>query len=353
MVYAMFEKCSERSGPIVISDLYRGSIPPSSSSRRFYPEPRDIRNHMNIAANKYRRSKIDQENLEMMINEWRRSNLDDKFHFRRYHSGTAEEAERQQIYDENGNCISEENLVFVFAQLKIIIFLHVINDGSSRLLFVHQTNFQRRMLKRYGNKICLLDATYKTTKYSLPLFFVAVKTNVDYQVVASFVTQDETTAAITEALSIIKSWNPFSDWDWNPTCFMVDNCEEEIQSIQKLFPSCRVLLCDFHREQAWGRWLSATKNGMRQHKKRALEFLRAIARSESNVEFELNFQLVKEDLIWKEENFRNWIERIWLPCLSSLVQSTCGTRLFMVQLKNCQDAVVRTGNEITYHVNTF
>ena len=45
---------------------------------------------------------------------------------------------------------------------------------------------------------------YKTTKYSLPLFFVVVKTNVDYQVVSSFVVQDETRAAITEALRIIK-----------------------------------------------------------------------------------------------------------------------------------------------------
>ena len=76
--------------------------------------------------------------------------------------------------------------------------------GESRLLFVHQTKFQTRLLDHYGNSICLLNATYKTTKYSLPLFFVVVKTNVDYQVVSSFVVQDERRAAITEALRIIK-----------------------------------------------------------------------------------------------------------------------------------------------------
>ena len=76
---------------------------------------------------------------------------------------------------------------------------------ETRLLFAHQNKFQKRMLKCYGNSICLLDATYKTTKYSLPLFFVVVKTNVDYQIVASFVVQDETTVAITEALRIINS----------------------------------------------------------------------------------------------------------------------------------------------------
>jgi len=31
----------------------------------------------------------------------------------------------------------------------------------------------------------------KTTKYSIPLFFVCVKTNISYSVVAEFVTQSE------------------------------------------------------------------------------------------------------------------------------------------------------------------
>ena len=104
--------------------------------------------------------------------------------------------------------------------------------GESRLPFVHQTKFQSRLLERYGNSTCLLDATYKTTKYSLPLFFVVVKTNVDYQVVSSFVVQDETRTAITEALRIIKKRNP----KWDPKCFMVDNCDEEIKSIGNIFP---------------------------------------------------------------------------------------------------------------------
>ena len=95
---------------------------------------------------------------------------------------------------------------------------------ETRMLFVHQTKFQKRMLKGYGNSIYLLNATYKTTKYSLPLLFVVVKTNVNYQIKASFVVQDENTTDITEALRIIKSWAP----EWHPKCFMVANCDEEI-----------------------------------------------------------------------------------------------------------------------------
>ena len=33
-----------------------------------------------------------------------------------------------------------------------------------------------------------------------------------------------------------------------------------------LFSDTCVLLCDFHREQAWQRWLGAKKNGVSQEK---------------------------------------------------------------------------------------
>ena len=87
---------------------------------------------------------------------------------------------------------------------------------------------------RYGNELTLLDATYKTTKYALPLYFVVVKTNIDYQVVGSFVTQSETSAGIKEALTLIHSW---SNSQWQPLYFMVDCAEEEITAIQDIFPS--------------------------------------------------------------------------------------------------------------------
>ena len=80
-------------------------------------------------------------------------------------------------------------------------------------------------------QVCLLDATYKTTKYAIPLFFIVTKTNVDYQIVGSFAIQDETTDAITEALHIFKDWCP----SWNPKVYLVDNCEEEIRSIEHVF----------------------------------------------------------------------------------------------------------------------
>ena len=54
----------------------------------------------------------------------------------------------------------------------------------------------------------LLDATYKTTKYALPLFFVVIQTNVNFQVCCVIVLQEESSEMITKALTTFKEWNP-------------------------------------------------------------------------------------------------------------------------------------------------
>ena len=110
-------------------------------------------------------------------------------------------------------------------------FFKVPKPTEKRLLFVHETASQQGLFQKYVSSICLLDAAYKTTKYSVPFFFVTVKTNVDYQVVGSFAIQDETTDAISEVLSMLKSWNP----QWKPRYFMIDNCEEESLAIRQNF----------------------------------------------------------------------------------------------------------------------
>ena len=74
-------------------------------------------------------------------------------------------------------------------------------------MYIQQEDWQKELLVRYGNTVTLMDATYKTTKYIMPLFFVCVKTNVSYSV-AEFIIQSETAEYIREALSVLKSWNP-------------------------------------------------------------------------------------------------------------------------------------------------
>ena len=89
------------------------------------------------------------------------------------------------------------------------VFFRPLSDThSENFLLVYQTKCQQDLMRRYGNEICLLDATYKTTHYSVPMFFVVVPINTGYQVVGTFRVSTETSAAITEALQMLLEWNP-------------------------------------------------------------------------------------------------------------------------------------------------
>ncbi|PJE77343.1 hypothetical protein CI610_03739 [invertebrate metagenome] len=99
-------------------------------------------------------------------------------------------------------------------------------------LVVFQTVWQKRLLERYGKEVVFLDATYRTTKYTLPLFFLCVQTSSGYCVVGSFITEREDAASVAEALQVIRDNNP----TWYPGSFMVDASEVEATAINSAFP---------------------------------------------------------------------------------------------------------------------
>lgn len=122
---------------------------PSNLSRAFFPDQRTIRNFIIKCTYEKHQSKIDQNALRIKIEQWKKSQPKDNFYF--------------QPYSEVDGVITP-------------------------LIFCQQTEWQKYLLDRYGS-VCFLDATYKTTKYALPLFLLVVKTNVNYCVVASFFVQ--------------------------------------------------------------------------------------------------------------------------------------------------------------------
>jgi len=206
-----------------------GPVPPRSN-RRFFPSKVDLKNCIYESVVKNRWSKVDQENLGKKIEEWKRENPED---FITFHPYAQVQADFQQtcVNGDDDDNDSEEEVVEV-------------DSGKDGLLFVHQTKWQRRLLNRYGNELSLLDATYRTTKYALPLFFLVVKTNVDYQVVGSFVLQSEASSNIEKALKVISDWNP----DWSPKSSLVDYSESEIGAVERLFPGLRVLQWDYSNQ---------------------------------------------------------------------------------------------------------
>lgn len=79
-----------------------------------------------------------------------------------------------------------------------------------------------------------MDATYKTCRLMLPLFLLAVKTNVAYTPVCSFIVQSEDTASISEALNRIKQY--LAQHNITVANFMIDCAQAEISSIETVFP---------------------------------------------------------------------------------------------------------------------
>ena len=188
--------------------------------KRFFPTKKDILNHMYRATVKNRFSNCDQVNVSKLVDKWLREQPRDKIYFRPY--ADVAEPDLNSEDDETINADTDDEDEDVKITTKC---------SRQTMMFVHQTHWQSRLLRTYGNDICLLDATYKTTRYALPLFFLAVRTNVDYQVVGSFAVQDESTDTIKEAIGILKKWNP----TWKPKFFMTDCCQEEINAIEEQF----------------------------------------------------------------------------------------------------------------------
>lgn len=104
-----------------------------------------------------------------------------------------------------------------------------------------------------------MDGVYRTTKYGFPCFFLTVKTSLGMgRVVATVIPQYESEELLVEGLQILKQWNT----NWSPTFTMTDKSSVELGAVGIVHPSCIRLLCDFHRAQAWERWVNKSANGV-------------------------------------------------------------------------------------------
>ncbi|XP_046983794.1 uncharacterized protein LOC124553848 [Schistocerca americana] len=216
----------------------------------FYPTHLTIYSHVYRALKKLKKSVFDQDALQMQINEWQKEYRGDNIFFRPFSD---------------------------------------VDGEIQPLLFCYESAWQEDILKKYGD-VCLLDATYKTTKYDIPLFFVTVKANRCCLVVGFFFIQVEDTRSIAEALLVFKRWNT----NFDPTYWVTDFSESEIAAIKEIFPFSKVYLCSFHREQARGRWVKKGGNlTVGTDKESVLELWRYVATSPTEEQFELNVEMLE------------------------------------------------------------
>ena len=119
-----------------------------------------------------------------------------------------------------------------------------------------------------------MDATYKTCKLTLPLFFLVVRTNMGYSVVAEFIIQHEDTASITEALFILQTW--WEKESINICNFMINGQQSEENAICAVFLDSVVYLCTFQQLQAWLQWIVNSKNGVSNYQTYCMSLLRSV-----------------------------------------------------------------------------
>ncbi|KAH8040158.1 hypothetical protein HPB51_009536 [Rhipicephalus microplus] len=174
----------------------------------------------------------------------------------------------------------------------------------------------RSMLKKYRGSVVCLDATHKTSDYALPLFLLVVKTPSGYTPAGVFIIQFETAHCIAEALDVFKQWCD----NWSPQYWMVDYSKAEISAIKQVFPESQISICDFHRLQAWQRWLRRKENNISDPDE-ALRLMKHVASASNQHDFDKAVEVLVDSEYWKNERFRSYFEEVWLSVKELWVMS--------------------------------
>jgi len=107
-----------------------------------------------------------------------------------------------------------------------------IDVPNANLMFVYQSAEMKRLYRRYGGLLLVVDALHRASRYPLLVFFLLVRTNVNFQVVAVIVVQQETRQSLVNALHVVRRWNS----DVCPRFALVDFSDEEITALEETFP---------------------------------------------------------------------------------------------------------------------
>lgn len=200
---------------LFVNTLFDDRGPPSIINRRFYPSREDLRKMIYRRRQQILHGLLDQQYLMEKVDGWKKERPADSWFVRLSLDGDS-------------------------------------SDQAVRtpLLIVYQSDWMRRLLNLYGQELVFLDATYKTTQYAIPLFFLAVQSNSGYIVVAAVVMEREDTASLSEALKILAEMNP----GWSPKAFMIDSSEIEMNAIASIFqgiqPRCDLIIIVLRNELA-------------------------------------------------------------------------------------------------------
>jgi hypothetical protein len=80
-----------------------------------------------------------------------------------------------------------------------------------------------------------------------------------------------------------------------------------------VFSDSQVLICDFHRNQAWERWTSKKENSV-EDKDQILTLLRKVALAKDEDAFHQQVQAMTASKVWQSnQKLQNYFNRVWYP----------------------------------------
>ena len=76
---------------------------------------------------------------------------------------------------------------------------------------------------------------------------------------------------------------------------------------------CRVLICDFHREQAWERWTKKSDSEVGEGRAEILALMRGVAKAETEEEYVSALHRLHSSAPWQENpKLRKYFSNVWL-----------------------------------------
>lgn len=266
---------------------------------RFLPSHSVVRNIIQSVKSATRYSRYDLENVVQLKANWEKSGKV------KYIPKGAQEAIETILdrLEQNGNGGDGE-----WDDMDDIDHLILNDPVAQKLCLVYQSYDMQRLYRLYGHRLILLDATHKVCKYSIPLFLLVVQANVNFQVAAVIILEDEGSDLLQKALEIIKEWNP----EVVPKYGMIDFDTGEILALETVFPGIKLFLCDFHREQSWTRWVNKGKNKVTHIAEEVKARFRRIANAFTEAEVAESIQSLRN---WEHfpGSVQTYFESTWFP----------------------------------------
>ncbi|XP_012562353.2 uncharacterized protein LOC101236525 isoform X1 [Hydra vulgaris] len=265
----------------VEKDLFSGKILPSKNRRRYYPSTKDIRNYMNKAKMLTRLSSEIREELNVLAIKLQQSRPTENIII-----------QSEYVDSKDPSAILKED-----------------HSPKTTLIFCHQTPQQQRILKRYGSKVILCEITNSVQHVPFPMFCLFVQTNVDHQLVATFILEIRNKESIIQGLNTVKEWNP----GWMPKYVTIDYAEEQTDAIQNVFPACGLFISDSSRQRNWHEWLNKSDYAVQGDLGILFEHFQSIANAyNEEVLHEAALQLENSE-VWRGcANLRSWFNSKWL-----------------------------------------